>query len=133
MICVSTGCLGILDGEILSSLDHLGQIFQRHIGAGARIVEPSVGVFFYNHRVVFCGHPHSSQEGRSLRKQPVTIAPKTGYAQKRHKSKRFVQCKSSCCSHAAASGAACGLPAARCKAAGRQFDLTQLVERARKA
>ena len=37
--------LGVIDHEILAALDHGGEIFERHIGAGAGVVEPPVGVF----------------------------------------------------------------------------------------
>ncbi len=48
--------LGVLNGEILALLDHLRQVFQRHIGAGARIVEAAIGIFLdYDLAVVF-GH-----------------------------------------------------------------------------
>ncbi len=48
--------LGVLYREILALLHHLGEIVERHIGAGARIVEAAVGIFLYHHRIVFCGH-----------------------------------------------------------------------------
>ena len=37
--------LGVMDDEILSRLDHGREVFERHIGACTRVVEPSVGVF----------------------------------------------------------------------------------------
>ena len=71
---MSSPDLGVLDGEVLALLDHLGEIFERDVSARARIVEATVGVFLDHHRIVLCGHSASSQDFGRLRKQPITIA-----------------------------------------------------------
>ena len=38
--------LGVIDDEILAGLDHGGEVFERHVGARAGIVESPVGVLF---------------------------------------------------------------------------------------
>jgi hypothetical protein len=50
-----------VDDELLVALYHLGKIFERHVCAGAGIVETSVCVFFDYYRVVFCGHQASPE------------------------------------------------------------------------
>ena len=48
--------LGVVDDEILARLDHGGEVFERHVGAGAGVVEPPVGVFLDCDRLFFVCH-----------------------------------------------------------------------------
>ena len=47
---------GVLDGEIVALLHHDRQVVQRHIGAGAGVVETPVGVFLDNDLTVAFRH-----------------------------------------------------------------------------
>ena len=53
---MSSPVLASIDHEILAALHHRGEVFERHVGAGAGIVEPPVGVFLDDDRLflVFC-------------------------------------------------------------------------------
>ena len=59
--------LGVVDDEILARLHHDGEVFERHIGAGAGVVEPPVGVFLDGDR--FFGLGHDELGSRRLREQ----------------------------------------------------------------
>ena len=48
--------LGVEDHEILAGLHHGGEVFERHIGAGAGVVEPPVGVLLDGDRLVGFSH-----------------------------------------------------------------------------
>ena len=48
--------LGVIDHEILAGLHHDSEALERHIGAGAGIVEPPVGVLLDSDRLVGFGH-----------------------------------------------------------------------------
>ena len=52
--------LGVVDDEILALLDHLGEVFERHVGGGAGVVEPAVGVFLDDRRSSFVAMSSSS-------------------------------------------------------------------------
>ena len=45
--------LGVVDDEIAVAAHHLGEIFQRHVGAGLGIIEPPVGVLLDDDRFAF--------------------------------------------------------------------------------
>jgi hypothetical protein len=48
--------LGVVHQKVLARLHHRGEILQRHVGAGAGIVEPPIGVFLDRDRLVRLGH-----------------------------------------------------------------------------
>jgi hypothetical protein len=48
--------LGVVDDEILTILDHHGEVFEGHVSAGAGIIEPPVGVFLDRDRRFFVCH-----------------------------------------------------------------------------
>jgi hypothetical protein len=50
--------LGVVNHKILALFDHDREVFQRHIGAGAGIIEPAVGVFLDGDR--FSGFCHAA-------------------------------------------------------------------------
>ena len=58
--------LGVIDDEILAVLDHGGEVFERHIGARAGVVEPPVGVFLDRDRLCGLGHGFG-HDGRANR------------------------------------------------------------------
>ena len=43
--------LGVVDDEVLASLDHRSKVFERDIGARAGVIEPPVGVFLDRDRL----------------------------------------------------------------------------------
>jgi hypothetical protein len=44
--------LGVVDHEIAAFLDHRGEIVERHIAARRRVVEPAIGVFLDDNRLL---------------------------------------------------------------------------------
>jgi hypothetical protein len=48
--------LGVVDDEIVARLDHGGEVLERHIGAGAGVVEPTIGVFLDGDRFFRLSH-----------------------------------------------------------------------------
>ena len=77
--------LGVVDEEILAVLHHRREILERHIGAGAGIIEPPVGVFLDrggcvltfamgSHIHTESGNPTASpQGGRATQRSKVSI------------------------------------------------------------
>ena len=57
--------LGVVDDEILALPDHAAEIVERHIGRGAGVVEPAVGVFLDDRRWLFARHDVLFQDGPS--------------------------------------------------------------------
>jgi hypothetical protein len=55
-MCNVITALCVLYRKILSLLHHLRQIFQRHLGAGACIVEAAVGVFLDDYLTLVLRH-----------------------------------------------------------------------------
>jgi hypothetical protein len=66
--------LGIEDNEVLTFLDHDRQIIQRHIGAGAGIVESAIGVFLDGDGAAVLRHSSLSSNGLP-RPDPRLVAP----------------------------------------------------------
>src|SRR5690349_19714854 len=59
--------------EDLADMVKKGEVFQRHIGTGAGVVEAPVGVFLDDDRLVFRCHPYPPGDTGNLCKRPVTI------------------------------------------------------------
>ena len=82
--------LGVVDHEILAGLHHGGEVFERHIGAGAGVVEPPVGVFLDGDRLVGLGHALvTSPEAGAPPAASIPQAKIGGFCRAGH---RFVQC-----------------------------------------
>jgi hypothetical protein len=65
--------LGVIDQKILALFHHGREIFERHIGAGAGIIEPPVSIFLDRGRLVSFGHglthAHRGGEPHRLRRR----------------------------------------------------------------
>jgi hypothetical protein len=48
--------LDIVHNKVLAPLHHRGEVFERHMSAGARVVEPPIGVFFDYDRMFRFSH-----------------------------------------------------------------------------
>ncbi len=76
--------LRIIDEEVLPLFDHLGEVFEGHIGAGAGIIEAPVRIFLDRDRLFVGGHGRSTPYvwGRSRwrafgqRSQPLLLKHK---------------------------------------------------------
>src|SRR3984885_10602632 len=80
--------LGVIDDEILAGLDHGGEVFERHIGARAGVVEPPVGVLLDRDRLGGFGRgighltatPRDCRQNRRFRRArlPFCVVHKDG-------------------------------------------------------